>query len=198
MSEHCSTSKKHYFFWSMLLSCLLLYALHISSWFFSFQLPYIEVLAHHLFELINTVWWGILVGLFFIAALNVLPQSLVIKVLGTGQGFKGLLRATLGGVLLDLCSHGILLIGAKLYQRGASIGQVIAFLMASPWNSFSLTLVLIALIGIKWTLIFIGLSFVIGITTGMLFDGCVRLGWLPKNPNTPQRDETSEPLRKAF
>ena len=35
------------------------------------------------------------------------------------------------------------LIGQR-YERGATIGQVMAFLIASPWNSFSLTLILIA------------------------------------------------------
>ena len=54
----------------------------------------------------------------------------------------GLLRAALAGVFLDLCSHGILAVGMKLYERGASAGQVMTFLLASPWNSFSLTLIL--------------------------------------------------------
>jgi uncharacterized membrane protein YraQ (UPF0718 family) len=61
-------------------------------------------------------------------------------------------RATLAGVCLDLCSHGILAVGMKLYERGASTGQVMAFLLASPWNSFSLTLILFGLIGVSWTL----------------------------------------------
>ena len=77
------------------------------------------------------------------------------SILGTSKGLNGILRATAAGVLLDLCSHGILMVGAKLYERGASIGQVIAFLVASPWNSFSLTLILIALIGFWWTMGFI-------------------------------------------
>ena len=55
------------------------------------------------------------------------------------------------------------MVGAKLYERGASIGQVMAFLIASPWNSFSLTLVLIALIGLPWTLTFIGLSMIVAV-----------------------------------
>ncbi len=71
------------------------------------------------------------------------------------------------------------MVGAKLYERGASTGQVIAFLVASPWNSFSLTLVLIALIGIKWTLAFIGLSLLIAIITGLIFDWLVGRGSLP-------------------
>ena len=70
----------------------------------------------------------------------------------------------------------------KLYERGASIGQVMAFLLASPWNSFSLTLILFGLIGVGWTLLFILLSLVIGLITGWIFDGLVRRGQLPGNP----------------
>jgi uncharacterized membrane protein YraQ (UPF0718 family) len=93
-----------------------------------------------------------------------------------------LFRATLAGVFLDLCSHGILAVGMKLYERGASAGQVMAFLLASPWNSLSLTLILFGLIGVPWTLMFILLSLVIGIITGAIFDRLVRRGTLPANP----------------
>jgi hypothetical protein len=57
-----------------------------------------------------------------------------------------------------------------------------AFLLASPWNSFSLTLILFGLIGVGWTLLFILLSLVIGIITGYIFDALVRRGQLPGNP----------------
>jgi len=85
----------------------------------------------------------------------------------------GILRATAAGVLLDLCSHGILMVGAKLYERGAGIGQIMAFLIASPWNSFSLTLILISLIGIPWTFGFIALSMIIAIVVGLIFNRLV-------------------------
>ncbi len=104
--------------------------------------------------------------------------------------WAGMLRATLAGVFLDLCSHGILAVGMKLYERGASVGQVMAFLLASPWNSFSLTLILFGLIGVSWTLLFILLSLVIGIITGLIFDSLVRRGQLPRNP---WQDQLGEP-----
>ncbi len=56
-----------------------------------------------------------------------------------------------------------------------------AFLIASPWNSLSLTLVLIALIGLPWTLAFIALSALIAFVVGMIFDRLVRRGTLPAN-----------------
>jgi uncharacterized membrane protein YraQ (UPF0718 family) len=86
-------------------------------------------------------------------------------------------------VAFDLCSHGILLVGMRLYERGAGLGQVMAFLIASPWNSLSLTLILAALIGWKWTLFFVLASAVIAIISGILFNWLVRRGVLPENPH---------------
>ncbi|MEQ8661225.1 MAG: permease [Gammaproteobacteria bacterium] len=96
---------------------------------------------------------------------------------------NAVVSATLAGVLLDLCSHGILMVASKLYERGASTGQVIAFLIASPWNSFSMTLILFALVGVPWTLAFIVLSMAIALVSGLVFDRLVARGSLPDNPH---------------
>lgn len=139
--------------------------------------------GHAVFEILNRIWWGLALGVIFVGLLSYVPRELVLSVLGQGGSFKGIVRATAGGVLLDLCSHGILAVGMKLYERGASAGQVMAFLLASPWNSLSLTLILIGLIGWQLTLVFIALSMVIGIVTGLMFERAVRGGVLPENPN---------------
>jgi uncharacterized protein len=135
-----------------------------------------------IYELFNQMWWGIALGIVFVGILARIPRELVMGVLGRDRGLSGLFRATCAGVLLDLCSHGILAVGMKLYERGASIGQVMAFLLASPWNSLSLTLILFGLIGIGWTLLFILLSLIIGIVTGLIFERLVARGVLPDNP----------------
>ena len=140
-------------------------------------------LAHGVVELFNKMWWGLTLGVLFVGLLSCIPRDLVMSVLGHKDGLHSLFRATLAGVFLDLCSHGILAVGMKLYERGASLGQVMAFLLASPWNSFSLTLILFGLIGVGWTLLFILLSLVIGIISGLIFDGLVRAGTLPANPH---------------
>jgi uncharacterized membrane protein YraQ (UPF0718 family) len=144
---------------------------------------YAQHFAHSIFEMLNSMWWGVLLGLIFVGLLANIPQNLVLSVLGKGGSVNGVLRATAAGVLLDLCSHGILMVGTKLYQKGASLGQVMAFLIASPWNSFSLTLIMFSLIGFKWTLTFIVLSMVIAVISGCIFDRCVEKKILPANPN---------------
>jgi uncharacterized membrane protein YraQ (UPF0718 family) len=178
-----------YLLWGSLFSILALYLINL---FFASQfaeIDWLTALSSTIFKLVNTIWWGVLIGVMMVAILSKLPREFVIAILGRQGGIGGIVRATLGGVLLDLCSHGILMVGAKLYERGASAGQVIAFLVASPWNSFSLTLVLIALIGLKWTLAFIGLSLLIAIVSGCLFEFLVRRKILPANPNATDLPE---------
>lgn len=176
-----------YLLWGSLLICASFYLLHL---LLPSSLPQsLQHFAHSIFEMLNTMWWGVLAGLVFVGLLAKVPQSFVLSVLGKGGTLSGLARATLAGVLLDLCSHGILMVGMKLYQKGASLGQVMAFLIASPWNSFSLTLIMFALIGVKWTLAFILLSMVIAIISGWVFDRCVAKKILPENPQAFALDE---------
>lgn len=161
------------------------------------NIPYLHEFTHAVYSMVNQVWWGIAVGLVFVAILGKVPRNLVTALLGKGGTFSGLLRATFAGMLFDLCSHGILLIGMKLYERGASLGQVMAFLIASPWNSFSLTLILWALIGFKWTITFLLLSLVIALISGIIFDKLVAKGVLPANPNMQELPEDFSFIQEA-
>lgn len=138
---------------------------------------------HSIHEFVNATWWGVLVGIVFLALLSRIPREFVMSVLGNKKGAGGIARAMAAGVLLDLCNHGILMIGTKIYQRGASIGQVMAFLIASPWNSISLTFILIAMIGVKMTFLFLVFSVLIAFVSGLVFDLLVDRGALPANPN---------------
>lgn len=144
---------------------------------------WLATLSTAVFTLINTMWWGMLLAIIFVGLLGQIPQSFIIAILGKGGSWQGLWRATAAGVLLDLCSHGILMVGMQLYQRGASLGQVMAFLIASPWNSLSLTVIMVALIGLKWTLLFVALSILVALLSGRMFDLLVKTGRLPANPN---------------
>lgn len=154
---------------------------------------WLEHYAHGAFEFMNAMWWGLLIGVVFVGLLARVPRETIVRLLGRGGTWRGLVRATGAGVLLDLCSHGILAVGMKLYERGASTGQVMAFLIASPWNSISLTLILFGLIGVGWTLLFILLSLVIALISGRIFDRLVANGHLPANPHTLAGDVTEAP-----
>jgi uncharacterized membrane protein YraQ (UPF0718 family) len=144
---------------------------------------WLHVFGHTCYELLTRAWWGLLLGIVAVAVIGRFPRELVAALLGRGGSVSGLFRAVGAGVVLDLCNHGILMVGMSLYKRGASLGQVLAFLIASPWNSLSLTLILAALIGWKWMVLFILLSMVVALITGWIADRLVDVGKIPRNPN---------------
>ena len=181
----CDTEAKRSIDW-IFWTCAPAVALgYVGYWLFDGGLPpWLLTVFATCHEMVHAMWWGILSAAFFVGLLNRIPRDLVMSVLGRGGSKRGIFRATLAGLLLDLCNHGILMIGMKLYERGASIGQTMAFLIASPWNSLTLTLILIGLIGLPWTLLFILGSLLIAWVSGWLFDRLVHSGVLPPNPNS--------------
>ena len=163
---------------------LLLVAAGIAGHFVGIGPAWWLTFAHGSHELMSKAWWGLLLGIVAVGVIGQVPNELVTGLLGRGGTMTGILRATFAGTLLDLCNHGILMIGVQLYRKGASLGQTIAFLVSSPWNSLSLTLILVGLLGLKWTLAFVGLSMVVGVVSGRLADMLVKHGFLPANPHT--------------
>lgn len=191
VSSCCSGKGVDWLLWGSLTVCA---AALLSHFFFSSLFshhPQVHHFSHSIVELLQKMWWGLALGVIAVGALGKVPRSFIQSLLGPGGTMKGILRATGAGLLLDLCNHGILLVAMKLYERGASLGQTLAFLIASPWNSLSLTLILVGLIGLKWTLCFILLSGVIAVITGYITDRLVGAGKLPSNPY-------HEPLAEGF
>ena len=189
-TETTKKSRPDILLWSTIVSVSIGYFVDL---LLSSQLTSLSVVAGQLFaairDIMDSMWIGLGLGMLFVGLLGRVPREFVTSLLGKGDSFIGILRATFAGVLLDLCSHGILLVAMRLYQRGASLGQVMAFLIASPWNSLSLTVILIALIGWQLTILFIAGSMVIGIVSGMVFTVLVKQGKLPENPNTIELNE---------
>ena len=124
---HKEKKKNDYILWGSITILIIAYASHM---FFDVAGLY-ATFTGSIFELINRMYWGILIGIIFVGILSKVPREIITSLLGRGGTFSGILRATGAGVMLDLCSHGILMVGAKLYERGASLGQVMAFLIAT-------------------------------------------------------------------
>ncbi|WP_411825996.1 permease [Luteolibacter sp. AS25] len=167
--------------WASLILCAVAIFLHLSGW--NFGSPQIARLSSSTTMLLAEMWWGLALGIIAVGLLSRIPREFIMSALGRHPGIRGLLRATGAGLLLDLCNHGILLVGMTLYKRGATLGQTMAFLIASPWNSLSLTLILAALIGWPWTFLFIFASGAVALISGLLFEKLVEKGILPDNPN---------------
>lgn len=172
ISGGCCGGKQRvdYLLWVSLAVIVVAYTAHIvidEAW----GLPQpLTGFCHAAYQLMNTMWWGLVAGIVAVGLMHQVPRDAVMKVMGRSGSICGILRAMLAGLLLDLCNHGILMVGMKLYERGASLGQVFAFLIASPWNSFSLTLILITLIGFPLTALFVIASALIALVTGVVVD----------------------------
>lgn len=139
--------------------------------------------THAVRDMMNIMWWGILIGMVAVGLIDRVPREFVIGIIGRDQGAKSLGRAVLAGFFLDLCNHGVLMVGAKLYERGASLGQVFAFLIASPWNSLSLTIIIGLMMGWGWMVVFILASLVIAFATGLVVEALERRGKVKPNAN---------------
>ena len=153
--------------------------------------------AHAVRDMMNLMWWGILLGMLAVGLIDRVPREFVIGIIGRDQGARSLARAVLAGVVLDLCNHGILMVGAKLYERGASLGQVFAFLIASPWNSLSLTIIIGVMMGWGWMVVFIVASLVIAFVSGLVVEALERAGKVRRNPNRVNLPEDFDVWREA-
>jgi uncharacterized membrane protein YraQ (UPF0718 family) len=153
--------------------------------------------THSVRDMMNLMWWGILIGMVAVGLIDRVPREFVIGVIGRDQGAKSLGRAVLAGFFLDLCNHGVLMVGAKLYERGASLGQVFAFLIASPWNSLSLTIIIGLMMGWGWMVVFILASLVIAFATGLIVEALERAGKVKPNANRIDLPENFHVWREA-
>ena len=159
------------------------FLLGLAGHFLTSSPEWLHIFGHTCYEMLVRTWWSLGLGILAVAVIGRVPSELVAALLGRSGSFNGLLRAVAAGVALDLCNHGILMVGMSLYKRGASLGQTVAFLIASPWNSLSLTLILASLIGWGWMGLFIVLSMGVALITGWITERLVAAGQLPANPN---------------
>lgn len=195
-----SHNKKDFLYIISIAVIVLAYLGHLLTPYFSLQFDseHLAHFCHNIFEMMNDMWWGVLIGILGVGFLNQIPREMVMRYFSRGPRIVGLFKATIAGTVFDLCNHGVLVLGMKIYERGASLGQTMAFLISSPWNSFSLTLILYALIGGKLTFLFMLLSMAIAIITGWIFDELVVRGVLPGHSTSQVVPQQISPFRFSF
>jgi len=127
-------------------------------------------------KLIITNFWATIVemspyllfGFFVAGALSVLvSQRLVERHLG-GRGLWPLLKASLFGVPLPLCSCGVIPVSMSLHKHGASKGSTIAFLLSTPQTGVDSIFVTFSLLGPVFAIFRPVAAFVTGIVGGAL------------------------------
>jgi uncharacterized membrane protein YraQ (UPF0718 family) len=119
-----------------------------------------------------------------------IPEDKVLKYLGKG-GIAPIFYSTLIGALLPVCCWGSLPIAVSFYKKGAKLGPVLAFLVATPATSISALLVAYSVLGPAFTVYIFFAVLIMGITMGLIGD---RIKYAPKDPN---RDDIECPHCKA-
>jgi len=106
---------------------------------------------------------------FFLSGLihEFVPTRLVERHLG-GRGVKPILYSTVVGTALPICCIGSLPIAVSLYQKGARLGPVLAFLVATPATSITALLVTYALLGLRFTMFIFFTVIVMGLVMGLV------------------------------
>ena len=95
------------------------------------------------------------------------PSGWVERHLG-GRGIKPLLYSTLAGTVLPICCLGSLPVAVSFHQKGARLGAVLAFLVATPATSITALLVCYALLGLKFTVFIFFAVIVMGLVMGVI------------------------------
>lgn len=112
----------------------------------------------------------LLFGFFVAGLLSVLvSQRLVEKHLG-GRGIWPLLKASLFGVPLPLCSCGVIPVSMSLHKHGASKGSTISFLLSTPQTGVDSIFVTLSLLGPVFAVFRPLAAFITGIVGGIFVD----------------------------
>lgn len=128
----------------------------------------INLFIHTLWHYIVEVAPALILG-FFISGLihEFLPDNFVDKYLAR-KNFLSILWATLIGALLPICCIGNLPVAISFYKRGARLGPVLAFLVATPATSITALLVCYRLLGVKFTVYIFFAAITVGIVMGLI------------------------------
>jgi len=96
-----------------------------------------------------------------------IPSEWVERRLG-GGGVKPILYSTLVGTILPICCLGSLPVAVSLRQKGARLGPVLAFLVATPATSITALLVTYGLLGLNFTIFIFFAVIAMGLVMGLV------------------------------
>jgi len=127
--------------------------------------------THMFLHYLSELWWILAIGFFLSGVFyEFVPTKSVEKHLGE-SGMKPILIASVVGVLLPVCCIGSLPIALTLRRKGASLGSVLAFLVATPATSISALIVSWKLLGGVFTIVIFFAVILMGIVMGIVMAG---------------------------
>ncbi len=106
---------------------------------------------------------------FFLSGIihEFIPDTWVEKHLGK-EGIKPILYSSIVGTALPVCCIGALPIAISFHQKGAKLGPVLAFLVATPATSITALLVCLKILGWEFTVFIFFAAIVMGLVMGIV------------------------------
>jgi uncharacterized membrane protein YraQ (UPF0718 family) len=180
-------------FYLLLLATVLLY-------FFSAHVSQLFALHIELHRYFKMLFWPVALGLLLGGAVDYyVPHTYISKHLAR-KSKRTVLYAVSLGFMMSACSHGILALSMELHKKGASGPAVIAFLLASPWASMPITILLISFFGWK-AFVIIFSALLIALNTGFIFQIFEKKGWIESNRhsvNVPEGFSVRKDVARRF
>lgn len=131
-------------------------------------MEYIFIFLNSLANLSNAMAPYILFGLLFAGILHeIVPESLVTKHLGK-ESISSVIKATLFGVPLPICSCGVIPLATSIKKSGASRGATLSFLISTPITGVDSILATYGMFGWVFTLYRVFTSMIIAMVAGVL------------------------------
>lgn len=148
-------------------------------------IQFFTVFKHYLVEILPALAVG-----FFLSGLihEFIPASWVEKGLGK-KGIMPILYATICGTILPICCWGSLPIAISFHKKGARLGPVLAFLVATPATSISALLVAYKLLGLTFTIYIFFAVILMGLIMGVIGNRLVIKPGLKEEEICPHCDE---------
>ena len=97
------------------------------------------------------------------------PQKFIVKQLGK-VSFYSVLKASIFGIPLPLCSCSVIPVASSIKKEGASRGATISFLSSTPQTGIDSLLATYGLFGLSFTLIKVTVALLCGLVSGVLVD----------------------------
>ena len=126
------------------------------------------LLANNFLVLLDAMSIYILIGLLIAGFLKqIIPDDFVVKHLGKGS-ISSVLKATLFGIPLPVCSCSVVPLAQGLRKEGASKGAVQSFLISSPITGVDSILATFSFFGLFFTIFRVMTSLIIAIIVGLI------------------------------
>ena len=126
------------------------------------------LLANNFLVLLDAMSIYILIGLLIAGFLKqIIPDDFVVKHLGKGS-ISSVLKATLFGIPLPVCSCSVVPLAQSLRKEGASKGAVQSFLISSPITGVDSILATFSFFGLFFTIFRVITSLIIAIIVGLI------------------------------